>query len=83
MINVEFRSNDGAGFVKHVEVEEGMTAIRLFTKMMDRRDESGEVIGSADAGKYIIRVNHEQVKPTHLMQNGDIMSVAPSKVDGA
>lgn len=83
MINVEFRSNDGAGFIKKVDIEDNTSAIVFFSKMMDRHDESGELLGRADPAKYVIRVNNEMPKGNYLLQDGDVYSVSPSKQVGA
>jgi hypothetical protein len=83
MINVEFRSNDGAGYIKKMDVEAGTTAIAFFSKMMDRHDENGELLGRADPAKYVIRINGEQMKGSYVLQQGDVFSVSPNKVEGA
>lgn len=74
MIKVTFINNDGAGFADDVEIEPGTTAVQLFS------DQLGQ---DADAGEYLIRVNREACASDKVLNDGDKMTVTPTKIDGA
>ncbi len=66
-------NNDGAGFVDHVEAAEGTTVEKLFShKMPGRAPED-----------FLIRVNRQSVPRDYVLQEGDRVTVTPTKVHGA
>ena len=72
-MRVFYINNSGGGFCDHVEVEPGTTVAQFF----DRRMPDGR------AGDYMIRVNRQPVPADQVLQEGDRISVTPTKIDGA
>jgi sulfur carrier protein ThiS len=68
-----FVNNDGGGFADYVEVESGMTVERFFNEKMPGRK----------AEHYLIRVNRQPVARDHILQEGDRITVTPTKIEGA
>jgi sulfur carrier protein ThiS len=66
-------NNDGGGFADYVEVPEGTTVKRLFD----------ERIGSSHPENYLIRVNRQPVSADQVLQEGDRVSITPTKIEGA
>ena len=73
MIRIMYINNDGGGFCDYVEVEKGTTVTHFF----ERRVPNGK---PAD---YLIRVNRQPVAADQALQEGDRISVTPTKIDGA
>lgn len=73
VMQILFRSSEGAGFARRVEVEEGTTIGQLFKQQM------GE---STDVGDFTVLVNREEVPEDQALKDGDRVSVVPAKVDG-
>lgn len=66
-------NNDGGGFANHVEVEGGTTVRELFQKQ----------IPSAKPESYLIRVNRQPAPADQVLQEGDRISITPTKIEGA
>ena len=66
-------NNDGAGFADHVEIAEGTTVERLFA----------ERIPHSQPSDYLIRVNRQPVPAGQVLQEGDRVSLTPTKIEGA
>jgi sulfur carrier protein ThiS len=66
-------NNDGAGFADHVEIAEGTTVERLFA----------ERIPHGKPSDYLIRVNRQPVPSGQVLQEGDRVSITPTKIEGA
>ena len=66
-------NNDGGGFCDHVEVDAGMTVTQLF----ERHIKSGKPTD------YLIRVNRLPVPSEQVLQEGDRISITPTKIEGA
>jgi hypothetical protein len=66
-------NNDGAGFADYVEVEPNLTVDKFFTQQMAGRS-------PAD---YLIRVNRQAVAKDQVLQEGDRISITPTKIAGA
>ncbi|REJ88324.1 MAG: molybdopterin converting factor [Planctomycetota bacterium] len=66
-------NNDGAGFADYVEVAEDTTVNQLFQRQM----------GSARASNYLIRVNRQPCAADQVLQEGDRISITPTKIEGA
>ena len=66
-------NNDGGGFADYVEVPEGTTVKKLFD----------EQISSPSPENYLIRVNRQPVPADQVLQEGDRVSITPTKIDGA
>jgi len=73
-IEVLFINNDGGGFADRRKFPEGTTAGELFARAMGS--------GVSAQGHYI-RVNRQPVSRSHVLQNGDRISITPVKVSGA
>jgi hypothetical protein len=72
-MRVMFINNDGGGFADYIDVPEGMTISRLFAERLPR----------GRAGDYLIRVNRQPVASDTVLQEGDRVSVTPTKIEGA
>ena len=66
-------NNDGGGFADYVEVAEGTTVTQVF---------EGQ-IGSANPSHYLIRVNRQPCPADQVLQEGDRISITPTKIEGA
>ena len=66
-------NNDGGGFADYIEVAEGTTVTHLFQRQT----------GSADPSSYLIRVNRQPCSADQVLQEGDRISITPTKIEGA
>jgi hypothetical protein len=66
-------NNDGGGFADYVEVEAGLTVKELF----ERQVKYGK------PRDYLIRVNRQPTAPDQVLQEGDRISLTPTKIEGA
>ncbi len=66
-------NNGGGGFADHVEVQEGTTVQSLFAAR----------IHYGKPGDYLIRVNRQPVPSGQVLQEGDRVSITPTKIEGA
>jgi sulfur carrier protein ThiS len=73
MNKILFINNDGAGFAEYLDVEPGTTVEALFARQMAGRQ----------AADYLIRVNRQPVARDHVLQEGDRVSMTPTKIQGA
>jgi hypothetical protein len=66
-------NNDGGGFADHIDVAQGTTVTQFFDKkMVGRRPED-----------YLIRVNRQPVARDYVLQEGDRITMTPTKIEGA
>ena len=72
-MRILFVNNDGGGFADYVEVAEGTTVEVFFNDQMPNRK-------SED---YLIRVNRQPVARDYSLQNGDRVTMTPTKIEGA
>ena len=72
-MRILFINNDGSGFADYLEVEPNTTVDKLFTQQMPNRK----------AEDYMIRVNRQPVARDHVLQEGDRVSMTPTKIQGA
>ncbi len=68
-----FINNDGAGFADHVEIADGTTVEQLFAQRVPH----------GKPGDYLIRVNRQPVPAGQVLQQGDRVSITPTKIEGA
>ena len=68
-----FVNNDGGGFADYVEAEIGTTVEKFFAQRLPGRS----------AGDYLIRVNRQPVPRDYVLQDGDRVTITPTKIDGA
>ncbi len=66
-------NNDGAGFADYIEVTEGTTVEKLFAQR----------IPHGKPQDYLIRVNRQPCASDQVLQEGDRVSITPTKIEGA
>jgi sulfur carrier protein ThiS len=72
-MRVLFINNDGGGYADYVEVAEGITVEKFFADQVSgRRSED-----------YLIRVNRQPVARDYALQEGDRVTMTPTKIEGA
>jgi molybdopterin converting factor small subunit len=72
-MRILFVNNDGGGFADYVQVTEGTTVEQFFREQLPNRK-------SED---YLIRVNRQPVVKDYLLQDGDRITMTPTKIEGA
>ena len=66
-------NNDGGGFADYVQVAEGNTVEKFFSEQLpDRSSED-----------FLIRVNRQPVPKDYVLQEGDRVTMTPTKIEGA
>lgn len=68
-----FINNDGGGFADYVEVPEGTSVETFF----------GQQLPGRNSHDYLIRVNRQPVPKDYLLQDGDRVTMTPTKIEGA
>lgn len=66
-------NNDGGGYADYVEVPDGTTVAQLFERQID----------SSRPSDYLIRVNRQPCPADQVLQDGDRISITPTKIAGA
>jgi sulfur carrier protein ThiS len=72
-MRIMYINNDGGGFADYVEAQEGNTVAQFFKDKMPGRE----------ASDYLIRVNRQPVPRDYVLQEGDRVTVTPTKIEGA
>ena len=72
-MKILFINNDGGGFADYVEVTPGTTVEKFFSQK----------IAGRDAADYLVRVNRQPVPRDHVLQDGDRVTMTPTKIEGA
>ena len=72
-MKIMYINNDGGGFADHIEVEAETTVTDLFEQRM----------GEGQPADYLIRVNRQPVTADYVLQEGDRISITPTKIEGA
>jgi hypothetical protein len=72
-MRILFINNDGGGFADFIEVPAGSTVAQLFGQRLPQRKPED----------YLIRVNRQPVSADQVLQEGDRVSMTPTKVEGA
>ena len=72
-MKVLFINNDGGGFADYIEVEPGTTTAKLFAQRLPGRQPQD----------YLLRVNRLPVSSDQVLQEGDRVSMTPTKIEGA
>ena len=72
-MKILFLNNQGAGFADYLEIEPATTVDKLFTQQM----------AGCKADDYLIRVNRQPVARDYVLQEGDRVSMTPTKIAGA
>ena len=72
-MRIMFINNHGGGFADYIDIETGTTVAKLFTqKIPDGRAED-----------YLIRVNRLPTSRDQILQEGDRVTITPTKIEGA
>ena len=66
-------NNDGAGFADHIDIDPGTTVAELFAQRLPGRKPED----------FLIRVNRLPVSADQVLQEGDRISISPTKIQGA
>ncbi len=72
-MRILFVNNDGGGFADYTEVVDGTTVEQFFEKQLPGRN----------AEDYLIRVNRQPVARDCALQDGDRITITPTKIEGA
>ena len=72
-MRILYINNDGGGFADYVEVAAGTTVEKFFTQQVPDRQ----------ADDYLIRVNRQPVPRDYVLQDGDRITMTPTKIEGA
>lgn len=71
-MKILFINNHGGGFANHLEITEGTTVQQLFEKQ----------IPYEKAANFLIRVNRQPSSSDQILQEGDRVSITPTKIEG-
>ena len=72
-MKILFIDNQGGGFADYVNISEGTTVDKFFSEKM----------AHGKAEDYLIRVNRQPVARDYVLQEGDRVTITPTKVEGA
>ena len=72
-MRILYINNDGGGFADYVEAAAGTTVEKFFTQQVPDRK----------ADDYLIRVNRQPVARDTVLQEGDRVTMTPTKIEGA
>jgi sulfur carrier protein ThiS len=73
MNKILYLNNDGGGFADYVEIVEGTTVQAFFA----------ERVPQGKPQDYLIRVNRQPAAADQVLQEGDRISLTPTKIEGA
>lgn len=72
-MRILFINNDGAGFADQIEIAPNTTVNQLFAERLPH----------GQPGDYLIRVNRQPTTADYTLQEGDRVSITPTKIEGA
>ena len=72
-MRILYVNNDGGGVADYVEVSPGMTVETFFNDKMPNRKPDD----------FLIRVNRQPVARDYVLQEGDRITITPTKIEGA
>ena len=72
-MRILYVNNDGGGFADYVDVADGTTVDKFFSQQLPGREPED----------YLIRVNRQPVARDQVLQDGDRITMTPTKVEGA
>ena len=72
-MKILFINNDGAGFADQIEIKDETSITQLF---QDR-------VPHGKPQDYLIRVNRQPTTADYVLQDGDRVSITPTKIEGA
>ena len=73
MKKILYLNNDGGGFADYVEIADDTTVQTFFAERVPH--------GKPD--DYLIRVNRQPAAADQVLQEGDRLSLTPTKIEGA
>lgn len=71
-MRILFINNDGGGFADHLDLADGTTVTQLFQQKIHGRPQD-----------YLIRVNRQPTTADAVLQDGDRVTITPTKIEGA
>ena len=72
-MKVLYLNNDGGGFADYVEIQTGTTVQQFFA----------ERVPHGKPHDYLIRINRQPATADQVLQEGDRISLTPTKIEGA
>ena len=72
-MQILYINNDGGGFADHVQVAPGTTVEQFFDERLPDRK----------PGDFLIRVNRQPAARDQVLQDGDRLTITPTKIEGA
>ena len=72
-MQILYINNLGSGFADHIQIEQNTTVSKLFSDRMP----------GCKPEDYLIRVNRQHVSGNQVLQEGDRVSITPTKIEGA
>ncbi len=72
-MRIMYIDNDGGGFADYLEVAEKASVAKFFSEQFPDRS----------ASDYLIRVNRQPTTADYVLQEGDRVSITPTKIEGA
>ena len=72
-MRIMYINNDGGGFADFISIDDHTTVEQLFKQR----------IPHGDPANYLIRVNRQPVTRDQQLQEGDRISITPTKIEGA
>jgi sulfur carrier protein ThiS len=72
-MKILFINNHGGGYADYLDISAGTTVDKLFQQQLP----------GGEAADYLIRVNRQPVPKDYVLQEGDRVTITPTKVEGA
>lgn len=72
-MRILFIDNDGGGYADYLDVAENTNIDKFFQARMS----------GVEASDFLIRVNRQPVSRDYVLQDGDRVTITPTKIDGA
>lgn len=72
-MRILFIDNDGGGYADYIDIAENTTVDQFFKIKMSGKE----------ASDYLIRVNRQPVARDYVLQEGDRITITPTKIEGA
>ncbi len=72
-MQILFINNDGSGFADQIQIEAGTSVQALFQQRVPH----------GRPQDYLIRVNRQPTTADYVLQEGDRVSITPTKIEGA
>ena len=72
-MRILFINNEGGGFADYVEITSGLAVKEFFAEKMS----------GCEPEDFLIRVNRQPVASDYVLQEGDRVTITPTKIEGA